>query len=219
MPCDRRRAAHHAMAPYSYYSNHVSDDPCRAMAGELPHDPHSGVYAVLLFTATLATLLLPFPRGALLLRSARRLLLSPFVSTYLWDAFVADAVTSLVKPLVDFAYSLCFIGSGEWLYASHGVCLSSPLIGTYVTPILCALPLWIRFMQNLRVYHDTHRRAPFCPHVYGKALGFRTYRHAQARPLFAQRAQVRVRRSDRPLWSDAPDAHLLRIRSAGLARS
>ena len=128
--------------------------------GELPREPHAGVYATLLFAATLATLLLPFSRGALLLRSARRLLLSPFVSTYLWDAFVADAVTSLVKPLVDLAYSLCFIGTGEWLSSSHGGCLTSPLIGIYVTPLLCALPLWIRFMQNLRVYHDTHRRVP-----------------------------------------------------------
>ena len=34
-----------------------------------------------------------------------------------------------------------------------------------VVPLVCALPLWFRFVQCLRVYHDTQQRVPALPNA------------------------------------------------------
>jgi xenotropic and polytropic retrovirus receptor 1 len=80
--------------------------------------------------------------------------------------------TSLVKPAIDLAYSMCYILSFEWNlgYSKQGACHQSPIFANVVTPVICALPLWCRFMQCLRVYHDTQRRFPALPNALKYAV-------------------------------------------------
>ena len=78
----------------------------------------------------------------------------------LFSVLVGDVLTSLVKPLQDFAYAGCYIGTREFLlpYFEQGACHMSPFRTDFVVPFLCALPLWCRFMQCLRLFHDTRVR-------------------------------------------------------------
>jgi len=34
----------------------------------------------------------------------------------LWTSFIADVLTSLVKPLLDLVYSFCYVFTAEWLF-------------------------------------------------------------------------------------------------------
>ena len=107
---------------------------------------------------------------------------APFSEVSFFSVYVADVMTSLVKVFGDLAYSFCYFGTGEWL-ALNGqnttdcgnvtkadlpnlrdhdcTCEHSDALKWVVYPLLSSLPLWFRFMQNLRKYRDTHRRFPF----------------------------------------------------------
>ena len=60
-------------------------------------------------------LLLPLRRSRFAARSLGRVLAAPFCSVDLWGSFVADVLTSMVKPMTDMAYSVCYLVHGEWL--------------------------------------------------------------------------------------------------------
>ena len=53
-------------------------------------------------------------------------------------------------------------------YNMQGGCAEWWFFSIVLKPLLCALPLWCRFMQALRVYHDTHKRWP----ALGNALKY-----------------------------------------------
>ena len=84
-----------------------------------------------------------------------------------FSVLVGDVFTSLVKPLQDLAYSVCYISSGEFLlpYGAQGACHDGPYVHNIFAPVICALPLWCRFMQCLRVAHDSHKRFPALPNA------------------------------------------------------
>lgn len=76
--------------------------------------------------------------------------------------YAGDVMTSLVKPLVDVAYTFCFFASGDWKghLGEPALCLAdSGAFVTVVTPIILLGPYWFRFMQCCRRY-----AAPYmCP--------------------------------------------------------
>ena len=111
-----------------------------------------------------------------------------------YRSFVADVLTSMVKPMTDMAYSVCYLVHGEWLmpYDMQGGCAEWWFFSIVLKPLLCALPLWCRFMQALRVYHDTHKRWP----ALGNAL---KYAIAHLVVLFGV--------LHNPLWSKEVEEH------------
>ena len=93
-------------------------------------------------------------------------LMAPFRPVKFLHVFIGDVLTSLVKPGIDVAYSLCFLGTGLWLVRdlennSEGrQCLDSFTLTKVFTPIISAMPLWLRLLQCLRRYYDTRDRFP-----------------------------------------------------------
>ena len=168
----------------------------KAQLGELPRAIRPGSFPAALLLMTAGLLLLPPRRGKMLVSSLRRIVCAPFCAVDLWSSFCADVLTSFVKPLTDLSISACFFLSYEWARPSHaqvrgacaavpphsptsltfppllrqGACADSPIFSQLLAPLLCALPLWIRFMQCLRVYHDTRKRSPALPNALKYAV-------------------------------------------------
>lgn len=82
-----------------------------------------------------------------------------------------DVLTSLVKVIIDMSYGMCYVFDFSWLNkTSHIVhdtqgCADSHVFTRYITPVLLALPLWLRFMQCLKRYNDTQKRVPNLPNA------------------------------------------------------
>jgi hypothetical protein len=93
-------------------------------------------------------------------------LIAPFGRVRFRDAFFADVLTSLIKPLVDLEYIICLYSTGSWLASPDSATGVSTSLATcsslahYITPFVCALPLWLRFQQCMRRYVDTRKRSP-----------------------------------------------------------
>lgn len=136
----------------------------KAMIKELPHwiCQAPGIFPASMLLAMVGELLLHGRRFRFAFRSLGRVLAAPLCVVDLWSSFVGDVLTSLVKPMTDMAYSICYVAHGEWLlpYKHQGGCADWWAFSLVIKPLLCALPLWCRFMQALRVYHDTHKRWP-----------------------------------------------------------
>lgn len=176
--------------------------PClQAVLGELPSGNCPGVFSVAMFFLVAMSLLLPSSRSGLVVGCLGRVLLAPLFPVTFLDSFVADVLTSLAKPMVDFAYSLCYVFTLEWLTQSTespGACINSPLLQDVCTPIICALPLWCRFMQCLRVYHDTGKRVPALPNALKYAVSllvvlFGTLHKSVVTSFSAETAWIQVR--------------------------
>lgn len=135
----------------------------KAVRGMGPHARiNPGVYPTCTALSLPATVLLPPRRGRALLRVLARVLSGPFVESTFLVAFAADILTSLVKPLVDVAYAVCYVGSGEALLPldEQGACAASGALNSVITPVLLAGPTFLRLCQNLRKYYDGRHRHP-----------------------------------------------------------
>jgi len=144
----------------------------KARLGELPKQFWPAVFPVIMLVISLLSLLFPLRQGRILLSSIGGVLAAPLLEVNFRSVLIGDLLTSLVRPLVDFVYSVCYISSGEWLRpdSKQGVCLSSSLYQDWVVPLVLALPLWFRFMQCLRLFHDTQQRVPALPNALKYAI-------------------------------------------------
>lgn len=107
-------------------------------------------------------------------------ILSPFKPVRFRDAFVADCVTSLVRPIVDVTYVIAYYWttifgflSGKFTFEQSGIILSrSMIMHGLVLPALSILPLVMKFLQSLRQAHDTGKRLPYLGNTfkYGTAM-------------------------------------------------
>lgn len=106
--------------------------------------------------------------GSMVIPELCHVIASPIYPVTFMSAYLGDLLTSLVKPLLDAAYSVCYFSSGSFL-REHNTgeatprllsCTESRLFVGLVVPVLCFLPLWLRMLQNLRVYWDTQKRWP-----------------------------------------------------------
>lgn len=137
----------------------------RADVGDFPHW-FRGWRARLIPLCLLAYMLLrafvPWRRRRSLWSTIYNIVISPFGRVRFRHFYVADVLTSLVKPLFQLVFSLCFYISGAWLSdgIEVGVCADSGTLMRVLNPLILALPLWFRFMQCLRRYFDTHKRHP-----------------------------------------------------------
>jgi len=85
-----------------------------------------------------------------IIKQVLQVMASPFVTVTFASNFVGDYLTSLVKVLIDFAYSMCFYGSGAWRTDDHETCRSN----RWVPFSLTILPLVWRLLQCARRFHD-----------------------------------------------------------------
>lgn len=102
---------------------------------------------------------------SLLLSTLGQIVIAPFGKIRFLEGFVADVLTSMVKIWVDVEASLCIFLT--WFF-SAGVgadLVECAGVARVVVPIICALPLWWRFMQCLRRYYDTTQRRPHLPNA------------------------------------------------------
>ena len=141
----------------------------KAMLKELPHwlCVAPGIFPASMVLAMMGELLLPLRRLRFAMRSFGRVLVAPCFSVDLWSSFVGDVLTSMVKPMTDMAYSICYLVHGEWLmpYKMQGGCAEWWFFSAVLKPLMCALPLWCRFMQAPAARHPPAGLAPAprCP--------------------------------------------------------
>ncbi|XP_063986683.1 solute carrier family 53 member 1 [Diachasmimorpha longicaudata] len=94
-----------------------------------------------------------------LLKICWRMLIAPLAYVNFADFWLADQLNSLVTPLMDFHFLICFYLTNEdWLNAGDTrQCGSDSLI---VRPIVNCIPAWIRFAQCIRRYRDSKEAFP-----------------------------------------------------------
>ncbi|XP_008553847.1 xenotropic and polytropic retrovirus receptor 1 [Microplitis demolitor] len=94
-----------------------------------------------------------------LLRISWRMIIAPFAFVNFADFWLADQLNSLVTPLLDFHFLICFyITNGDWLEAGDTTnCMAGSLI---IRPIVNCLPAWFRFAQCIRRYRDSKEAFP-----------------------------------------------------------
>lgn len=105
-------------------------------------------------------------------------ILSPFVGVTFRDELIAEVITSLVRPMQDFSFSLFYYFSSIYFIIFGKVDLQdigdaieqSMLLHNFLLPICAILPLFCRFLQTLRQAFDDQQR---WPHL-GNALKYLT---------------------------------------------
>jgi len=101
-------------------------------------------------------------------------------------AFVADVFTSMAKLWVDLAYTVCVITTGAWIHHSAELTQTQCAKNYYFTKvakvIVTVLPLYFRFLQNIKLYRKFGRPFPFLPnamkYVVSIAVGLFSSLHA-----------------------------------------
>jgi hypothetical protein len=129
------------------------------------------------------------------LRTLWEIVASPLYAVTFFHTFVGDYLTSTVKVTQDLAWSVCFFSSGEYLLKDQppssfssdhgglkdllsgvgvdeddGSCQNNVYFVNVVVPLVCALPLWWRFLQSLRRVYDTQTWWPNLPNAGKYAL-------------------------------------------------
>jgi len=138
-----------------------------------PSLAHLFPLALLLFVLYKATT--PWDARKPVFTAVIRVLLAPFgESVTFCDGYVGDILTSLVRVLIDLAFTVLFFAAGIKGWATDRTHISEDHISTTwffqhaVVPMLTAGPLWWRFCQNIQKAHETQQR---WPHI-GNALKY-----------------------------------------------
>jgi len=135
-------------------------------AHDIPDLVPPGVYPFLLVVYVLACFIFPVRTKISMWNNIWNVINTPFSSPTFFTIYIADVFTSMVKVFQDIAWTVGFIASGDFLVDedspkmlkhkwAHSFWYKNVLI-----PIVCLMPLWIRFGQCLRRYLDTGKRMP-----------------------------------------------------------
>ncbi|KAF7990166.1 hypothetical protein HCN44_009901 [Aphidius gifuensis] len=103
-----------------------------------------------------------------LLRISWRMIIAPFAYVNFADFWLADQLNSLVTPLLDFHYLICFYtttimdnnnnNNNNWSTINNTKqCMEDSI---YIRPIVNCLPAWFRFAQCIRRYRDSKEAFP-----------------------------------------------------------
>ncbi|KAI9917628.1 hypothetical protein PsorP6_013011 [Peronosclerospora sorghi] len=145
---------------------------------------HRGYYplALLLYTFYFYAIR-PWGQQLGLLRTLGEIVCSPFYPVSFFHTFVGDYLTSTVKVTQDLSWSVCFFATKEFLHKdavapsdgrspgwSGPSCATNVYYVNIVVPLVCVLPLWWRFLQNLRRVYDTKTWWPHLPNAGKYAL-------------------------------------------------
>lgn len=111
---------------------------------------------IVIIAVNFCTLVNPFSwvraGRAWLFRILGRILVAPFVLVPFQDFWLADQLTSLTVPILDFYYTACYFSTG---FDATAIICTSPTFA--IRPILYGLPAWLRLLQSLRRYFDTRK--------------------------------------------------------------
>lgn len=138
----------------------------KAGAHDIPNMLPTGYFPAILVLYTLSCLIFPLRIRMPLWRTIGSVLMAPFVSPTFFTIYMADVFTSMIKVFQDFAWTACFLLSGDFLksedskQASVHIWQNSLWYKNILIPLICLFPLWIRFNQCLRRYTDTGKRMP-----------------------------------------------------------
>lgn len=157
----------------------------KALIGELPHNVAPGYFLVAMIILTVGSLI--GQHGRTLLTSVVGFLMAPSQPVDFASVLLGDVLTSMVKPMQDFVYSICYVATGEFRlsYSSQGLCHDEhSLYHMVLVPLLCALPLWCRFMQCLRVAHDSQSRFPALPNALKYSISLLVVLFGEMHPAF-----------------------------------
>ncbi|CAI5740684.1 unnamed protein product [Peronospora destructor] len=151
---------------------------------------HRGYYPLALFLYTFYFYAIrPWGQQLGMLRTLWEVVCSPLYSVSFFHTFVGDYLTSTVKVTQDVTWSVCFFVTKEFLrkdVVPPGVgapdlqyfpadpdertCADNVYNVNVVIPLVCVLPLWWRFLQNLRRVYDTKTWWPHLPNAAKYAL-------------------------------------------------
>ncbi|CAI5710773.1 unnamed protein product [Peronospora effusa] len=151
---------------------------------------HRGYYPLALFLYTIYFYVIrPWGQQLGMLRTLWEVVCSPLYSVSFFHTFVGDYLTSTVKVTQDVTWSVCFFVTKEFLrndVVPTGVgapdlhyfpadpdeqtCAGNVYNVNVVIPLVCVLPLWWRFLQNLRRVYDTKTWWPHLPNAAKYAL-------------------------------------------------
>ncbi|TDH66558.1 uncharacterized protein CCR75_006087 [Bremia lactucae] len=146
---------------------------------------HRGYYPLALFLYTFYFYAIrPWGQQFGLMRTVWEVVCSPLYPVTFFHTFVGDYLTSTVKVTQDVSWSLCFFATKEFLqkdFVPPGVkttallveapsCAKNVYYVNVVVPLVCVLPLWWRFLQNLRRVYDTKTWCPHLPNAAKYAL-------------------------------------------------
>ncbi|CAI5731658.1 unnamed protein product [Hyaloperonospora brassicae] len=151
---------------------------------------HRGYYPLALFLYTFYFYAIrPWGQQLGMLRTLWEVVCSPLYPVSFFHTFVGDYLTSTVKVMQDVSWSVCFFTTKEFLRkdvipsgvgtqdpqtlsvdATEETCADNVYYLNMVVPLVCVLPLWWRFLQNLRRVYDTKTWWPHLPNAAKYAL-------------------------------------------------
>lgn len=135
-------------------------------------------YPTFLIFYTVKCLIFPWKLRKPLWIAIKQVILAPFVSPTFFLTYVGDVFTSMVKVFQDILWTICFVAYGDFLLpeVEHE---KSDHVHTWTQkfwyknvaiPLICLFPLWLRFNQCLRRYHDTGKRMPNLANAFKYAM-------------------------------------------------
>uniref|UniRef100_M4BZZ9 EXS domain-containing protein n=1 Tax=Hyaloperonospora arabidopsidis (strain Emoy2) TaxID=559515 RepID=M4BZZ9_HYAAE len=151
---------------------------------------HRGYYPLVLFLYTFYFYAIrPWGQQLGMLRTLWEVVCSPLYPVSFFHTFVGDYLTSTVKVTQDVSWSICFFATKEFLRKDvnpiavgtqdpqtspmdsvEETCADNVYYLNVVVPLVCVLPLWWRFLQNLRRVYDTKTWWPHLPNAAKYAL-------------------------------------------------
>ncbi|OQR96034.1 hypothetical protein ACHHYP_17193 [Achlya hypogyna] len=93
-------------------------------------------------------------------------LLPLFPVTY-FHTFVGNYLTSATKMNQDFAWTVCFFATGEFRETDElpSTCATNFYYTHVAVPLICAVPVWWRFLQSLRRCYELSKWFPGLPNA------------------------------------------------------
>jgi len=169
----------------------------KAGANDMPQWVPPGAYPMFLVLYTIKSLVFPWKIRKPLWMAIRQVLMSPLVSPTFFLTYVGDVFTSMVKVFQDLLWTACFVLSGDWLLseAKHEtssrvhIWTESLLYKNIAIPLICLLPLWLRFNQCLRRYLDTGKRYPNLANAFKYAMSQSVTLFGAFHPLYLMHVQ------------------------------
>ena len=132
----------------------------KVLRGDFPPWIPAGYFPILLFTYMLYKLMPWSGHGrSVIWYGLAQVVLSPFGRVIFLTTYTGDILTSLVKPIIDWSYTLCFLVTLEWVddTVNDEVCLQSRLFNYVIVPLLSALPALVPLHAvNTHTHTHTH---------------------------------------------------------------
>lgn len=113
---------------------------------------------LILFLSSICTLLFPAKYGfyqtrRILMLTIFNVVRAPFGPCQFKEMFVGDQLTSLVIPIVDLAFSICYYTTGDFLHGSTQRCTQA--INVEAVFVIAVLPYLWRLLQCIRRTYET----------------------------------------------------------------